>query len=74
MAQRQDVRNLLPKIHVPTLVVVGREDAISTVEEMRGIADDIPDSELFIVEGAGHMSPMEQPQAVNEAIRRFLSR
>lgn len=73
MAAREDVRDFLPTIRVPTLVVVGREDAISPVDEMQAIAAAIPDAKFRIVEQAGHMAPLERAAEVNEAIDRFLS-
>jgi 3-oxoadipate enol-lactonase len=72
MAQRADVTGLLPEIDVPTLVVCGQHDAISTVEEMRGIATRIPAARFVEVPDAGHMAPLENPDIVNEAIRSFL--
>jgi pimeloyl-ACP methyl ester carboxylesterase len=74
MAARQDASDLLPQIDVPALVVCGREDAISTVEEMRGIAQRLPQARFVEIAAAGHMSPLEQPQAVNAAVRDFLAR
>lgn len=72
MAERPDMTGRLGEIGCPVLVVVGAEDAISTPEEMRSIAAGIPDSRLVEIPGAGHMSPMEQPEAVNRAVREFL--
>jgi pimeloyl-ACP methyl ester carboxylesterase len=73
LAARPDASAWLPRMDLPTLVVCGQEDAISTVAEMRGIAARLPQARLVEVAGAGHMSPVEQPQAVNEAIRQFLA-
>lgn len=73
MAERIDAGDLLPKIDCPTMVIVGEEDAISTVDEMRGIADSITNSHFVKIPDAGHMSPLEQPGAVNAAIREFLA-
>ena len=72
MAEREDVRTWLPQIAVPTLVIVGREDAISPVDEMRAIADAIPGAKFHVVEQAGHMAPLEQPGEVNTLIAGFL--
>ncbi len=72
MAERFDATSLLPHIDCPSLVVVGQEDAISTVKEMQGIARAIPNARLVEIAGAGHMSPLEAPEAVNTAIRGFL--
>jgi len=73
MAERPDVTAMLPEIDCPTLVVVGREDAISPPDEMRRIAAAIPGARLVEVPDAGHMSPMENPAAVNAALREFLA-
>lgn len=72
MAEREDVRSLLPTIKVPTLLVVGREDVISPVDEMRSIADAIPGARFHIIEGAGHMAPLERPDDFNTALTAFV--
>ena len=73
MADRIDATSLLPSVDCPTLVVVGEEDAISTVEEMRDFADTIPGARFVKIAGAGHMSPLEDPKSVNNAIREFVN-
>lgn len=73
MAQREDFTAKLPAISIPTLVLCGAEDAISPPAEMRSIAAAIPRAEYAEIPAAGHMSPVEDPQAVNRAIRKFLS-
>ncbi len=73
MAARPDFRGRLGQIACPTLVVVGRHDAISTVEEMTAIAAAIPAARLVEVPDAGHMSPLENPGAVNAAVLEFLA-
>ena len=73
MAARQDASDLLPQIDVPALVVCGREDAVSTIEEMQGIAQRLPQARFVEIAAAGHMSPVEQPQTVNSAVRDFLA-
>ena len=72
MARREDFTAALNGIETRSLVICGRHDQISTVDEMTGIAGALPNAELLIVEEAGHMAPLEQPQAVNDAIRAFL--
>lgn len=72
MAQRPDMTRLLPEIDVPTLVLCGRHDAISTVDEMRQIAAAIPAARFVEISAAGHMAPLENPAEVNQAIRLFL--
>ena len=73
MAARVDLTSLLPAIDLPTLVLVGEEDTISTVEEMRSIADSIPGAQFVVIPDAGHMAPLEAPSAVNAAIEGFLA-
>ncbi|NUQ66049.1 MAG: alpha/beta fold hydrolase, partial [Pirellulales bacterium] len=72
MAQRQDFTPRLGEIRVPTLVLVGTEDAISTAEEMRSIASAVPGSRLMEIAGAGHMTPLEKPAEVTAALAEFL--
>jgi pimeloyl-ACP methyl ester carboxylesterase len=72
MATRPDSRELLETISVPTLVLVGEVDPISSAAEMREIADAIHDARYVVVPGASHLAPLESPGVVNEAIRDFL--
>src|SRR3954468_7999602 len=73
MAARPDMTAFLPEITVPTLVVVGDEDAISPPAEMKSIAGAIPNSKFVAIPNSGHMTTMENPVAVNTAVLRFLS-
>ncbi len=74
MAARPDFTGELPNIRVPTLVVVGEHDSISTVDEMRTIAHAIPGAQLEIIPEVGHMAPVESPTAFNAVLVRFLER
>jgi pimeloyl-ACP methyl ester carboxylesterase len=74
MAARPSAVEYLPQISLPTLVVVGSDDAISTPDEMRGIAAAIPGSEFVVIPHSGHMTPLENPAAFDTAIERFLAR
>jgi pimeloyl-ACP methyl ester carboxylesterase len=71
---RPDNRPLLASIRCPTLVLVGREDALTPVELAREIAAGIPGAKLTIVPNCGHLSTLERPQAVNRALRQWLTR
>jgi pimeloyl-ACP methyl ester carboxylesterase len=68
LLDRPDARTVLPLIHCPTLVLCGRHDAWSPVAQHEEIAAAIPHSKLVIVEDAGHMAPVEQPEAVTGAL------
>jgi 3-oxoadipate enol-lactonase len=72
MAARPDSTAILPLIDVPTLILVGEEDRITPVADSQKMAEAIPGAKLVIIPQAGHMSPMENPEAVNAAIREFL--
>ena len=74
MAARPSATDYLPQISLPTLVLVGSEDVISTPDEMRGIAAAIPGSEFVVIPHSGHMTPLENPAAFDTAIQRFLAR
>lgn len=72
MAAREDFTARLAAIRVPTLVLCGAEDAITPPAEMRSIAAAIPGAEYAEIPAAGHMTPLEDPRGVNQAMRRFL--
>jgi 3-oxoadipate enol-lactonase len=71
---RSDSTPTLSTIRIPTLIVVGDQDAITPPPLSEQMHHDIPGSELVVVPGAGHMSNMEQPAAFNDALGRFLDR
>jgi 3-oxoadipate enol-lactonase len=73
MAARPDMTGLLPRIKVPTLVLVGAADAISPPAEMQAIAAAIPNAKFVEIPNAGHMTTMENPAAVNNALIALLN-
>ncbi len=72
MAARSDATGWLAKIDLPTLFVVGTEDAITPAAEMMLVANTVPNSQLCELPHAGHMSPLEQPEAFNSRVIAFL--
>jgi pimeloyl-ACP methyl ester carboxylesterase len=74
LLERPDVRSLLAEISCPTLVGVGSDDAWSPVKQHREIAAAVPDATLVIFEHSGHMSPVETPEPVSDALRQWLER
>lgn len=72
MAQRRDSTELVRTIKVPTLVIVGTEDGITPVDQMRKIADGAGISAPIEVPDAGHLSPLENPAVVNTELMAFL--
>lgn len=73
MMNRPDSTPDLAGISVPTLIVVGDEDALTPVKESRILADNIPGSRLEIIQGAGHLSNVERPAAFSLLLREFVS-
>jgi pimeloyl-ACP methyl ester carboxylesterase len=71
LAARPDVTAALASIQLPTLVIVGEQDAISPPAEMRAIAAAIPHAQLVEIPHSGHMTTMENPTAVSEALIAF---
>jgi 3-oxoadipate enol-lactonase len=72
MRERPDSTPLLGKIKVPTLVIGGEEDGISSPEVMGAMAEKIPDSRHVTLPGAGHLSNVEAPEGFNAALKEFL--
>lgn len=69
---RPEVESLLPTIRCPVLVMVGREDRWSPLQQHEQIAAARPGTLLRVIEGCGHMLPAEQPEASNSAIADWL--
>jgi pimeloyl-ACP methyl ester carboxylesterase len=72
MAARPDSTDVLRTADVPTVVVAGEEDAIMSVDVVRDVADTVPGAEFVVVPRAGHLLPLEAPEAVVEAVSRVL--
>ena len=66
-----DTRELLPRINVPTLLVWGSEDRRSPVSVADQFRTAIPGAQLAVIQNAGHLSNMEQPDVFNYHVRRF---
>jgi len=72
MAERPDATEWLSGIQVPSVVVVGREDAIVPAERAHTMTRLLPWSWLVEIPGTGHMPMMEAPEAVADAIRQLI--
>ena len=68
---RADLNALLPQITVPTLLIWGRDDARSPLGIAHRFHEAIPGSTLVVIDDAGHLSYLEQPERVNHAVRQF---
>lgn len=73
MRTRVDSTQTLATINVPTLIICGAEDALTPVKESEAMNLAIPDSQLGIIPGAGHVSCLEHPAAFNALLAGFLT-
>ena len=74
MRDRVDSTNDLPEFDVPALVLHGADDQLIPIAEAELLAESLPDAELVIIPGAGHLPNLEQPDVFNDAVRGFLER
>jgi pimeloyl-ACP methyl ester carboxylesterase len=72
MAERPDSIADLKSINVPTLIVIGKEDVLSTVADGELMRENIGGSRLKVIPKAGHYAPLEQPDLVGPLLRQFL--
>ena len=72
MAQRQDQSSFLSRIIAPTLIIVGSEDALTPLADAEVMHSEIGGSRLQVIEGAGHVSNIENPEEFNKALVKFL--
>jgi pimeloyl-ACP methyl ester carboxylesterase len=69
-----DVFDGLPRLNVPTLVVTGSHDRLVPPENAQRLAARIPGAELAVIEGAGHVFFVEQPEATNRVLLDFFAK
>jgi len=69
-----DEMHRLSEISVPTIVICGREDKLTPVKYSEYLQQNIPNAQLQIIERAGHMVMVEQPEAVTRVLKEFCAR
>ena len=74
LRERPDSTPLLARMQMRVLVIAGDDDQIAPAPGMKEMAEAIPNAELVVIAGAGHLTPLEQPLAVNGALMGFLER
>lgn len=72
LVNRPDAAPLLPQIACPVLIGVGELDRWSPPEQHEPMAAAIPNARMVVFEGAGHMAPMETPEAVSTALVEWM--
>jgi pimeloyl-ACP methyl ester carboxylesterase len=73
MVAREDQTESLSRIIAPTLILVGRDDAIAPVQDSEKMHQEIGGSRLVVIESAGHVSNIEQPDKFNTELIGFLN-
>ena len=66
-----DLRHVLPRIRMPTLVVVGEHDRVTPPSSAVELAAALPDGRFVVLDGAGHIAMMERPVELDREIRAF---
>jgi pimeloyl-ACP methyl ester carboxylesterase len=68
-----DITEQAERIHLPTLIIVGREDVMTPVKYSEFLSRKITGSRLVILDNAGHALMHQAPEAFNSALREFIS-
>jgi len=69
---RPDSSDVLGRIRVPALVLVGGDDEVSPPAVVEAMAKRIPDAQFHVIPAAGHLAPLEQPLATSRLVADFL--
>jgi pimeloyl-ACP methyl ester carboxylesterase len=72
MGARRDYSNDLLDIRVPTLIIAGGEDGVRTPADAEFIQRGIKGAQLVVIDDAGHLMNMEQPEVFNDSMLDFL--
>jgi pimeloyl-ACP methyl ester carboxylesterase len=72
MQRRRDYQAVLRKIKMPTLVLCGAHDGAAPIKRHKFLADLIPYAELSVIEGAGRLPTLEQPDATTDALMAWM--
>jgi pimeloyl-ACP methyl ester carboxylesterase len=72
LMDRVDQTKTLKNIDVPTLILCGRDDTLCPLSRHELMHQLVPHSTLDIIENAGHLPTLEQPETTNESLRKWL--
>lgn len=72
LAERSETCSSLNKIKIPTLIICGKEDIVTPLEQSEAMHKDIKNSILHVIKNAGHVSNLEHPIEFNETLRNFI--
>lgn len=69
-----DIRDRVEAIHLPTFIVVGKEDRLTPVKYSKFLHERIQNSSLTVIAEAGHLVMLEKPEEFNEALKGFMEK
>ncbi len=72
VAKAMDLEDVARNLRLPTLILCGTADVLTPVASSQRLADLIPGARIHLVEGAGHMLPLESPEPVDREILAFV--
>ena len=72
LMDRVDQTKTLENINVPTLIMCGRDDTLCPISRHELMHRLVPNSTLDIIENAGHLPTLEQPEKTNESLNKWL--
>lgn len=72
LRDRPDQQDTLKASHIPALILCGRDDALCPVHRHTLMAELMPHARLHIIENAGHMPTLEQPEETTKSLQHWL--
>jgi pimeloyl-ACP methyl ester carboxylesterase len=73
LAERSETCSILNDISIPTLIICGKEDVVTPLDESKFLNKNIKGSVLHVITNAGHVSNLEEPIKFNKHLRNFLT-
>ena len=73
LQRRPDQQKTMRKVKLPALVIAGAVDTLVPMRRQEFTANLMPFGKLQVIPDAGHLAPLEQPEAVSEALAAFLA-
>ena len=73
LAERYETCSILNKIAVPTLIICGKEDRITPLNQSEFLYRNITNAKIKIIQNAGHVSNLEQPEVFNNFLKDFIN-
>jgi 3-oxoadipate enol-lactonase len=74
LAARTDTTPSLVRISIPSMIIVGENDTLTPLHSALSMSEKLPNSEMYIIPNAAHVSNMENPKDFNERLLAFLQR